>query len=105
MATPESDYKERLRQYLTEQGIYWTNIQGGFGVAPGAPDMILCVDGKFVAFESKTYRGHLSDDQKIQRGKIEASGGLYFITKTMDQAKKILDDITNCSSQDSERTP
>lgn len=100
MATPESDYKERLRQYLTEQGIYWTNIQGGFGVAPGAPDMILCVDGKFVAFESKTYRGHLTDDQKIQREKIEASGGLYFVTKTMDQAKDILDDLTDSRSQD-----
>ena len=45
MGTPESDYKERLRQYLTDRGIYWTNVQGGFGVAPGAPDMILCVDG------------------------------------------------------------
>ena len=93
MGTPESDYKERLRQYLTSRGIYWTNIQGGFGVAPGAPDMILCVDGRFVAFESKTYQGHLSDDQIIQKGKIEANGGLYFVTKTLKQAEDILDQI------------
>ena len=67
MATPESDFKRRLRQYLDDRGIYYTNIQGGFGVAPGAPDMILCVNGLFVAFESKTYKGRLSDDQKIHK--------------------------------------
>lgn len=99
--TPESDFKERLRRYLDSQGIYWTNVQGGFGVAPGAPDMILCIDGKFIAFESKTYRGHLSDDQIIHKEKIEASGGLYFITKTLEQAKDIIDRVRSphCSKE------
>lgn len=94
MATPESDYKDVLRRYLEERGIYYTNVQGGFGVAPGAPDMILCVNGYFVAFEGKTYKGKQSDDQIIQQSKIEASGGKYYIVKTMAEAIKILDQIT-----------
>lgn len=100
MATPESDFKRRLRQYLDDRGIYYTNIQGGFGVAPGAPDMILCVEGQFIAFESKTYRGRQSDDQKIHQAKIEANGGKYYLTRTLEEAEEILDHITDSRSRD-----
>ena len=99
MATPESDFKSRLKQYLDDRGIYWTNVQGGFGVAPGAPDMILCFKGLFVAFESKTYKGKLSDDQIKQREKIEASGGIYCITHTLEEAKDILNCISDLYSE------
>lgn len=91
MATPESDYKDQLRRYLEERGIYYTNVQGGFGVAPGAPDMILCLNGHFVAFEGKTYKGKQVDDQIIHQAKIEASGGQYYIVKTLAQAIDIID--------------
>ena len=97
MATPESDFKRQLRKYLDDRGIYYTNIQGGFGVAPGAPDMILCVEGHFLALESKTYRGRQSDDQKIHQAKIEANGGQYHLVKTLDQAKQIIDEIISNS--------
>ena len=101
MATPESDFKRRLRQYLDDRGIYYTNIQGGFGVAPGAPDMILCVNGLFVAFESKTYKGRLSDDQKIHKKKIETSGGIYCVTRTLEEAEEIISCISElCSGSD-----
>ena len=97
MATPESDFKRQLRKYLDDRGIYYTNIQGGFGVAPGAPDMILCVEGHFLALESKTYRGRQSDDQRIHQAKIEANGGQYHLVKTLDQAKQIIDEIISNS--------
>lgn len=93
MGTPESDFKVRLRQYLDDRGIYWTNVQGGFGVAPGAPDMILCVEGHFLALESKTYKGQQSDDQKIHQAKIEANGGQYHLVKSLAQAIDIIDQI------------
>ena len=95
MATPESDFKRQLRKYLDDRGIYYTNVQGGFGVAPGAPDMILCVEGHFIAFESKTYKGRQSDDQRIHQAKIEASGGKYHLVRTMAEAIAIIDDITS----------
>lgn len=100
MATPESDFKRRLRQYLDDRGIYYTNIQGGFGVAPGAPDMIICVDGQFIALESKTYKGRQSDDQKIHQAKIEANGGKYYLTRTLEDAEMIIDHITDSNSQE-----
>lgn len=99
MATPESDFKRQLRKYLDNRGIYYTNIQGGFGVAPGAPDMVLCVEGQFVAFESKTYNGHQSDDQKIHQAKIEASGGKYYLTRTLEEAEMIIDRISTATER------
>ena len=98
MSTPESDFKVRLRQYLDDRGIYYTNIPGGFGVAPGAPDMVLCVGGLFVAFESKTHRGRLSDDQLIQKKKIEANGGIYCVTRTLEDAEEIISCISELYS-------
>lgn len=95
MSTPESDFKRQLRRYLDDRGIYYTNIQGGFGVAPGAPDMILCVEGHFIAFEGKTYRGRQSDDQKIHQARIEANGGQYHLVRTVAEATEIIDRITS----------
>lgn len=93
MATPESDFKRQLRKYLDERGIYYTNIQGGFGVAPGAPDMILCVEGHFIALESKTYKGRQSDDQRVHQIKIEVNGGQYHLVRTLPQVIEIINEV------------
>ena len=49
----------------------------------GAPDIIVCFDGKFIGFEIKTESGKQSDLQKAAQIKIEKAGGKYFIIRSV----------------------
>jgi len=62
-----------------------SNGQDGFirQAKAGAPDIIICVAGKFVGFEVKTETGKQSDLQKAAQIKIEKAGGKYFIIRSV----------------------
>jgi len=49
----------------------------------GAPDIIICCEGKFIGFEIKTETGQQSDLQKAAQIKIEKAGGKYFIIRSV----------------------
>jgi hypothetical protein len=55
------------------QRFFWRNNSGAFRTewggfyrvgTPGAPDIIGCVEGKFIGLEVKTPHGKLSDEQE-----------------------------------------
>ena len=68
--TEEGLLKTKIRRYLTAKNIYWASIQGGPGSKPGDPDLVVCMDGKFVAVEVKTKSGRQSAIQE-KREKAE----------------------------------
>lgn len=93
MTTPESRLKSEIKAYLKGEGIYWCMIQGGAFSKPGDPDMVACADGVFIAIEGKTYEGRLSDIQTFRKGQIEASGGRYVVARSVDDVKKVVEDV------------
>ena len=50
---------------------------------PGCPDIIGCVDGKFVGLEVKTAKGMLSDDQEAFAASLLAAGGRYHVVRSI----------------------
>ena len=60
------------------------------GEPAGIPDIILCVNGRFVGMELKTYEGKVSKLQEIQGQRIQKAGGLFFIVRSAQGAEKIL---------------
>ena len=80
----EATLKKNIRAYLDREGIYWVNIQAGYGVAPGAPDMLCVVNGRFLALEGKTYRNTQRDQQKKHEARIEANGGICAVVRSME---------------------
>jgi len=60
------------------------------GEPAGIPDIILCVKGKFVGFELKTYEGRTSKLQEIQGQRIQKAGGYFFIVRSSQEAEEIL---------------
>lgn len=76
----ESDLQKKCLKYCKENNILCINIhQGGWGNL-GCPDLILCIEGKFVAVELKTPKGtgKISKPQEIWRDRILAAGGQHF---------------------------
>ena len=59
----------------------------------GCPDILACVDGKFVAIEVKTKQGAVSKLQHFQINKIKEAGGYAFIARSVEDIEKNLKNI------------
>ena len=81
--TPEGRIKKEIRDWLSVNMIYWTNVAGGAYVNPGAPDIIADVNGHFLAIEAKTKTGRQSEYQKTCQKQVEASGGTYIVARSL----------------------
>ena len=91
MAKPEKKFQDKAIQYLKKKGLYHINQFGNGWSAKGAPDLIVCIKGRFVAFELKVGSNDMQDDQRIHKARIERSGGLHFEPYNMTDFTKIVD--------------
>jgi hypothetical protein len=55
----------------------------------GAPDVICVKNGRFIGLEIKTRLGRLSDSQRQFKERLEASGGLYFVVRSVEDAETV----------------
>lgn len=70
-------------------------MYGSGRTGKGTPDLITCINGRFVAFELKVEGNDLSDAQKIRKIQIERSGGLHYVPRTVEEFRNILEEIEN----------
>lgn len=95
MTKPEKKLQDKAISYLKGRGIYYLNLYGDGFSGKGKPDLIVCINGRFVAFELKVGANDMQDDQRIHKARIERSGGLHFSPYTLDEFKKIVEDLSN----------
>jgi len=58
----------------------------------GTSDLKACINGRFIAIEIKFGHDRQSEAQKGYQEKIESSGGIYIIVKTLDDFLEWYDD-------------
>lgn len=98
--TPEARVKQMVRKVLKKfQHVYtfWP-VPHGFG--PSSLDCILCVQGQFVAIETKAPGGKLTPRQSGCVGEILRAGGVVFVIDGeagANKLEKFLNDA--CSSK------
>lgn len=95
MTKPEKKLQDKAIDYLKGLGIYYLNLYGDGRSGKGKPDLIACINGKFVAFELKVGENDLQDDQKIHRIRIRRSKGLHYSPYTLDEFINIVEDLRN----------
>ena len=95
MAKPEKKLQDKAIAYLQNRGIYYLNLFGDGMSGKGKPDIIVCLNGKFVAFELKVGENDLQDDQKIHRIRIRRSNGLHFSPYTLSEFITIVEELLN----------
>lgn len=86
----ESALQKKCVDYLKKKGIYYINLYGSGRSAKGAPDLLTCIKGQFVAFELKTGNNELRPDQTIHKNRIIESGGVHYTPKTIKEFKDVL---------------
>ena len=95
MTKPEKKLQDKAISYLKGRGIYCLNLYGDGRSGKGKPDIIACINGRFVAFELKVGENDLQDDQKIHRVRIRRSNGLHFSPYTIEEFKNIVEVLLN----------
>lgn len=90
----EKDLQDKCIRYLKAKGIYTLNLYGDGMSGKGKPDLIVCLGGRFVAFELKVGANDMQDDQKLHKLRIERSGGLHFSPYSFAEFIEIMEDLT-----------
>jgi hypothetical protein len=73
--TPEAKVKAKVKVILKELGAYYTMpVTGGFGTS-GAPDFLVCLNGRFVGIECKAGKGKPTALQEKNLHGIRQAGG------------------------------
>jgi hypothetical protein len=93
----ESDIQRSLLQFLSLKKIFHFRVHQSNARASGnkvihtavhtrgVPDIILVIDGKFIAVEVKTLRGRLSPDQEIFKKNCEVNNAEYWVIRSVDE--------------------
>jgi hypothetical protein len=82
--TPEGKVKKAVRQVLDGLGAYYVMpVTGGFG-RQGAPDFLVCLEGKFFGIETKAGKGKLTLLQEMNLKKIIDCGGVALVVREGD---------------------
>ena len=93
MIKPEKKLQDKCIRYLKEKGVYYLNLYGDGFSGKGKPDLLACINGRFVAFELKVGENDLQDDQRIHRNRIRKSGGLHYAPYTLEEFKTIIKEL------------
>jgi Holliday junction resolvase len=92
----EKDIVAAIMRHLktTENCFAWKTHGGMYSVA-GIPDIICCLNGRFVAFEVKTETGKLTKLQGSTIARIKAAKGKAFMVTSLQEAKEILQNLNS----------
>lgn len=88
----ESDITKSILKYLKTlpRCFFWKEHGGIYGTS-GIPDIIVCIDGRFIALEVKTQKGKTTPLQNVAIRKIRISGGFAFVVRSVEEAKNAID--------------
>jgi len=79
MATPESKVKAKIHAMLKAHGAYAVNYIGGVSANNGTPDILACLNGRFIAIEAKAGKNKPTDLQTLNLKRIDEAGGLALV--------------------------
>jgi hypothetical protein len=92
-ATPESLVKKKIHAILKAYGAYAVNYIGGISANNGTPDILACMNGRFIAIEAKAGKNKPTDLQTLNLKRIDEAGGLALVIneENLHLLKDILD--------------
>ncbi len=93
----EKNYENRIKKYLTEQGVWFVKFFGNGFTKSGICDLLCCVNGHFLGIEVKAENGKPSQLQIYNIEKIRESGGHAVIVKPsqFEELKQLIQELLN----------
>ena len=85
----EKAVENKIKKWLKDKGYWYFKVHGSIFQPAGIPDILACINGKFVAIEVKRTKGGIVPPlQKAQIEKI--NGGIAGVANTMEEFLEIL---------------
>ena len=95
--TPEGKVKQKVKEYLKSIGAwYYMPVSNGMGRS-GCPDILVCFNGRFMAFETKAPGkiNNVTPNQQREIDEIIRANGLAYVVDSVDQVKTIIEGVTH----------
>lgn len=91
----ESKVQSDIINYLRSEGYYVYKNAASQYTEPGRPDLVACINGRFVGLEIKRPGKikNLSEAQKIVSHKITEAGGIWRVVDNLDEVKHLVEFI------------
>lgn len=91
----EKTFENKIKKFLESKGCYFVKQFGCAFTKSGVPDLLCCVNGKFIAIEVKAENGKVSDLQTYNIERIKEAGGVAVVAKPSDfnDLKKLIEDL------------
>lgn len=84
----EKTFENKIKKFLETQNCWFVKYWAGAPyTVSGIPDLLACVNSRFVGIEVKAEKGKLSELQKNKICEIRKSGGIAFVVYPSDFAK------------------
>jgi len=90
--TPEAKVKKAVKEYLKSIGAwYYMPVSNGMGRV-GCPDILVCYEGRFMAFETKApgKRKNVTPNQEREIDGINSANGLALVVDDVEQVKEAI---------------
>lgn len=87
----EKTIENQIKKWLDSRNYWYFKVHGGMFQKSGVPDIVACINGKFVAIElKKSSGGFVSKLQEKQIDLIKKSGGVAGVAKSLKEFQDIL---------------
>ena len=87
----EKAVENKIKKWLKDRNYWFFKVHGSIFQPSGIPDILACINGKFVAIEVKCSKGGIvSPLQKAQIQKIKENGGIAGVACSMEEFLEIL---------------
>ncbi|MDT6519718.1 VRR-NUC domain-containing protein [Enterococcus faecium] len=91
MSGPEKKAENSIKKYLDKLGAYYLKVHGSMYQPAGTPDILVCVNGRFIGIEVKRPGGGtVSALQKSKLNKIENAGGVAIVARSVEDVSTVL---------------
>ncbi len=98
MSTPESKVKAQVNKGLRPIARLWSFMPVQMGLGRPALDFLLCVNGHFVAIETKAKGKKLTTRQEHTKAEMEAAGATVFVVDDIESFQIAVAFIQNCAA-------
>lgn len=92
MSQPEARIGTRIRKFLEEHGVFVFKVHGGPQMMAGLPDLIACVDGRFVGIEVKQPGQRPAPRQLFVHSLIMRAKGEVIVATSVDDVTHLVND-------------
>ena len=87
----EKAVENKIKKWLKDRNYWFFKVHGSIFQPSGIPDILACINGKFVAIEVKRSEGGIiSPLQKAQIAKIKENGGIAGVANSVEEFLEIL---------------